>query len=212
MNRTFIIMVGLAVSLPLMLFGGGIYYKVDRSPFSDSRAFKVGDLLTLNINESATSSNTSSVEDSKEDAQAFELKKMFFPHFNLNKGFDDTASTGDEPGVELGSKYEFKSDGSRISNHSFTTKMQVQIVEVLGSGVFFVRGSKEININGKKKEIFVSGKVRENDIKIYDEATKLYNSIETYNLADAVIEIDDEIQTKDGQPGWFSNILKSVFY
>lgn len=188
------------------------YYRLDRTPYSDFRAFKVGDLLTLNIEEQANSSNNSSMEDKKEDGQNWDLKKAFFPHFKLNQGFDDTIGSGTEPGVGLNSKYEFKSGGKRESSYTFTTKMQVQIVEILSEGVFFVRGSKQVDMNGKVKNLFVSGKVRENDIMGYDEETKLKNKIEVYNLADAIVQIEDEILTEDGQPGWFSKMLKSVFH
>jgi flagellar basal body L-ring protein FlgH len=207
-----IIIIALALLASIGTLEAKSYYRLDRTPYSDFRAFKVGDLLTLNIEETANSTNDSSMEDNKEDASSWDLTKAFLPYFQLNKGFDDTMGGGDKPGVGVASAYGFKSDGKRESSHTFTTIMQVQIVEIMAEGVFFIRGSKQVDMNGKVKNLFVSGKVRENDIMSYDEGTKLKNKIEVYNLADAVIQVEDEILTEDGQPGWMSKIMKKVFH
>ncbi|MBN4066668.1 flagellar basal body L-ring protein FlgH [Simkania negevensis] len=202
------IALGIALSLSFAAVEasyGGRLYQIETSPFAANVAHKVGDLLTIVVNEQVSTTNTGKNDITKQDELTWTIKKLFFPHFKIKNGFDDTMGTGTTPGVGFDSKDKFSSSASIASDHTFQTKLQVRITEKVSDDLFVIRGGRHVNINGKKKELFISGTIRKTDID--DD-----NTIDSSLIADAFVEIDDEVIVRDLEPGWFSKILRSIFF
>ncbi len=183
----------------------GKLYKLSASPYASNIAHKAGDLLSVIVEESATTTDQGNRKLEKEDDLTFSLKKFFFPHFKPNVGFDDTISSGTEPGFDLNAKREYEAKSESDSKHSFMTTLQVRIIEEVTNGQFLVQGKRDVNINGKNRTIYVSGVIRSDDI---DHA----NQIKSHLIADAVVEIDGDIVSEDLEPGMMSNILSKIFF
>lgn len=179
-------------------------YQVEQSPFASYIAQKVGDILTVIVNEDAQTVDDGGVSLKKDDNIKATLKKLFLPGFKTSTGFDDAMAGGDTPGLELESSTDFKSEGKNSSKHRFTTKLQVRIIEKVRDGEFVIRGQRLVNINGKDKKIFVSGVVRQRDINAN-------NTIRSHQIADATIEIDGEFFRKNGRPSMFTKIFNYIF-
>ena len=179
-------------------------YEVSSSPYSTFIARKPGDILTLIIEESAETKDDGEVKLERESDAKFSLAKLFFPSFNPTKGFDNTMLTGDEPGVEFSSESSFENKSENDSGHSYVTTMQIQLIEEVGNGQFVIQGKRGITLNGKDKDMFVSGVIRQRDITAD-------NTIKSEQIANAVIEIDNKIVSKDLRTGWLSKIFNFIF-
>lgn len=197
--------------MPCILMAGsvlaafGSLYDVQKSPYAIDVAKKPGDLLTVIVNEAAITKNDGQNNLKKQyDAFQFALEKFFLPKFGLTSGFKATMADGDKPGVSLNAKKQWKFDAQRSSNHLFETKLQVRLVEEIDRGSFLVKGHRTVNINGKTTKIFVSGVVRERDIGPD-------NTIASHLIADAIVEIDDELVSQDLKPGIIERILGFFF-
>jgi len=179
-------------------------YQIEQSPFATYIAQKVGDILTVVVNENAKTSDDGDAAIKKKDNISATLKKFFFPGFKISKGFDDVMGDGDEPGMELSSKTDFQASAENSSEHKFTTQLQVRIIEKVREGEFVIRGQRLININGKDKTIFISGVIRQRDIAAD-------NTIQSHKIADASIEIDGAFFHKEVRPSIFTRLFNYIF-
>lgn len=187
------------------------YYDIKRSPFSADIAYKAGDLLTVLVEEGATTTETGNINKKKTDSNSFSLTKLFLPSFSVEEGFTATETTGTAPGASLDTALDYKAELSNGSSHNFTTTIQAEIVEDLGGGQFFIRGSRQVNIHGETKRIFISGRARAKDIISDPENVSLDNTIASNKLADAVIEIQSK-GVADLEPGLASRVLHFIFH
>ena len=194
------ILFGFFISLFLSSVLLGNIYNLNKSPYAADVARDLGDILTIIVDESAVTKNRGSTDENKGYGSDFGLKELFFPSLNISKGLTASSGSGDEPGFDFKFNKERKFGASRSSQHQFNTRLQVRIVEKIGDDQYLVQGNRAIHINGKDTKIFVSGILREKDISVNNTAF-------SYCLADAIIEIDDEIVTKDGSPGILGKIL-----
>lgn len=180
-------------------------YDLESSPYAANVANKPGDLLTVIVMEETKTEDSGTKDSNKKNEMKFELGKFFFPHFKANLGFDDKISDGDTPGLNLNAENKYSADAKNNSEHSVETKFQVRIVEEVFSGQFVIRGQRLVVIEGNNKLISLSGIIQGEDIK--DD-----NSIESHLIADAVIEIDGQIVTKELKPGYIASILTKLFF
>ncbi len=179
-------------------------YDLKRSPYAPELAHKIGDLLTIIVEE--TSSEVQNGNNSRETSaeHEFNLKKFFFPGFKLNQGFDDSMSDEEPPGLNVNFDNDFEGSASNNSSHIVTTKLQAQILEVVAPEQYIIQAKKILIINGKEKNFLITGTIREDDIE-------KDNTICSEMLANAYIEIDGEIASKEIEPNIISKIITTLF-
>ncbi|SCA62603.1 hypothetical protein SCG7109_AB_00580 [Chlamydiales bacterium SCGC AG-110-M15] len=215
-KSTLAILTIVAILIGSQAFGQmGKLYELTSSPYVPNIASKPGDILTVIVSETSQANETGSRELTREDSKKFNLKEFFLPYFKINNGFDDTKSTGDTPVVEFETADEFEADSTNASQHSFETRFQVRIVEQVGEDQLVIRGQRLLNLNGKRKNIFVSGVIRRDDISSSfdsDPSKNFFNTIRSELIADAVIEVEGETFTKDLEPGVVSKVLSYIFF
>ena len=184
-------------------FAGGLY-QVSDSPYATFIARKPGDLLTVIVEEHAITSDNGERKHNRNNSFAMNIKEFFFPGLNAGKGFLDTKGGGDHPILEWDSDSKFKAKAENSADHEFLTTFQVQIVEEVTEGQFVIRGHRKVNLNGKSRTIYVSGVIRQRDIT-------RRNTISSYQIADALVEIDGEVGGKDVAPGLLNRIANFIF-
>ncbi len=139
------------------------------SLFTDIKANRVGDILTVLI-----------YEYSNATTQA-ETKTQKTGKFSTSGG-PGTGSLRFLPifGVEGENKSSHGGKGENLRSQSLRGKMTVTVVGVKENGDLIVRGSRTIGISKDKETMTLTGVVRQKDIKPD-------NTIESYLLADAEI-------------------------
>jgi len=163
------------------------------SLFSDEKANRIGDAITIVVVESSQASNdarTAASRDSEIGA-------------NLAGSFDGTPlPTGT---LELGTSNDFDGRGATSSSGSFNTKISATIDSVLENGNMHIIGKRKISINGEEQLLFISGIVRSTDIQAD-------NSVLSYNISEAEIVLEGSGMIERVQsPGWITAFFHWLF-
>ncbi len=144
--------------------------------FSDHSARNVGDILYIDLVETATSSANSSTKTKKESKA--DIKP---PTIADDKVLDKDKEV-------LNNKYDggrdFAGSGDSSQTHNFTGNIAVTVAEVLPNGNLVVRGQKLIVLNQGQEFIRFSGIVRADDIRPN-------NSVPSNRVANAFIAYGD---------------------
>lgn len=165
-----------------------------QSLFTDIKAHKVGDILSVLIYEQSQATNQ--VESKQEKSSAMNLKGGpgvgpfdFIPLFSTNAN----------------SSYDHDGKGENLRKGSLRAKMSVTVVVVKDNGDLVIEGNRVVGLSTDKESLNLSGVIRQKDIKPD-------NSIESYLIADAEINYTGKgAATTASRPGWLSRIVNWIF-
>ena len=132
------------------LAGESLWTNSSKSMVADRHAKAVGDILTIIVVESATSTNKASTDVSKSKDLA--AKPGIGP---LLQKIPELGFSGSEGSSAAGST-------SRSSN--LITKMTVKVTKVLPNGNLEIEGTRDVQTNKEKQQITLTGLVRQDDI------------------------------------------------
>ena len=156
------------------------------SMYQDRSSFEEGDIITINIEESASALQSASTDTSQSSGMEVETRMgilNFLASLLVGYSEDDSA------------------DGRTGREGNFEANITTQVVEVLENGNLRVEGTKNLTINEEDQEIGLNGIVRPEDIS-------LENEISSRKVADATIEFKGEGVVGDKQrPGLFSRLF-----
>ncbi len=163
------------------------------SLFSDLKANKVGDAITILVVESSQAFNNAEKSTGKSS--------------NLGFNLAGTVGSSSVPGVDAGikSNNNFKGSGSTKTSGMISTKLSTTIDSVLQNGNLHIRGSRKLIINGEEQTIQIKGIVRPSDIMTD-------NTVLSYNISEAEIVIQGKGMIEDSQsPGWLTKFFHWIF-
>ncbi len=176
--------------------GSGLNFTeaANNSLFSDHKARKVGDLLTVLIVENAEASHSAkTVTKKKQKTEA--------------KGGPGTGALGFIPLFNFSGegKNEYDGQGSTIKSGSLKAKMTATIVGVKENGNFLIKGTRVIGVNDDKEAITLKGEIRPQDIEGK-------NTVYSYNIANAEISYKGKgVANTGGKPGIIAKFLNWLF-
>ncbi len=189
---------------------GSLYGQGDNPLFSDRKAMKVNDIVTVVISQSATSSSSAKKALSKTSSGALSGPTLAYNAANTDR---DNNIAGAMAGANKylgwgltapGTESKFEGKGSNDRKESFQTTISARIVKVINNDNYFIEGSREVMIDGEKQIIRISGVIRPYDI---DQK----NSIDSKYIADAKIYYDTQGTIKDStKKGWLSQAVDTV--
>lgn len=161
--------------------------------FSDNKARNVGDILTIIISETATTSATRSSNNSKSGNVNMQAGIGVFDF--LNNIFPASISGSDS----------FKADGSASSTNRANGRVSVTVVEVEPNGNMIVEGTQSIWQNKNEHKITLRGVVRRDDVTYA-------NTVSSAQVADATIRFDGKgpLNSKQRQ-GILTQIFNILF-
>ena len=158
--------------------------------FDDQRARRVGDIVTIILDEKTSSKKSTETSLTKDNDTS--VGGMTFHGLAVEQA--------------LSGEREFKGSADADQSNSLSGNITVTVADVLPNGILFVRGEKWITLTNGDELIRVSGLVRPADISPNNTiiSTKLADSRITYSgrgeLADA------------GRMGWLARIFVSPFF
>lgn len=164
-----------------------------RSMFSDYKAARIGDAITIIVVESSEASNQAQTSAGRSS------------DIGLTAG--GTVNGSDLPGVDfgLGSNNDFKGGGSTKSAGMVKTKISAMIDSVLSNGLLRISGSRKIVVNGEEQIIRIKGIVRNSDINSN-------NMVFSYNISDAEIIFEGNgMIDSSTEPGWITKLFHWLF-
>ena len=165
-----------------------------RSLYADVRASQVGDIITLVINENTSASNQNNAETNKQS----------------DVSISNSAGTGKLKfipglGLESANQNRFQGSAQITSAAQLSTRISTRIAKVLENGYFMIEGVREIETNGEKTALNVTGIVRPADLTNG-------NTILSSQVAELQIFLTGKGVATDGhRPGIFTRILNWIF-
>lgn len=176
--------------------------------FEDSRARRVGDILTIRLTESTNASKSQSNEISKTQDSEIANPTVLgaSPAFGL-PGFLPLDNTRDNSlAATFGSSNAFNGDSATAQRNSLTGDISVTVAEVLPNGNLFVRGEKRLNLNSGNEYVKISGIVRPLDVAAN-------NTVPSTKVADAtIIYAGDGAEADAGKIGWLARFFVSAMF
>lgn len=169
----------------------------EHSMFSDKTATRIGDIITIVVSETSSIASSAKTSTSKESNISNDFSQLLFSGVLKHNG--ETPKTD----LKIGTNTH---DGSgTISNtHSVSTRISVQVVDVLPNGNMVLEGTRVLTYEGETYYMLVQGVCRTADV-----ATD--NTIASTSIADARIEIVAEGSLTDAQKqGWLTRFANHV--
>jgi flagellar L-ring protein precursor FlgH len=162
--------------------------------FEDRRASAIGDVLTININETTAASKASGSTAARKTANDTSVTAV--------AGLPGAGLQG--LNLNTSSSNSFDGKGDSASNNAFTGTITVTVIDVLVNGNLVVSGEKQIGINQGSEFVRFSGVVSPNRLAPG-------NVVSSSQVADMRVEYRgngyiDEAQTM----GWFSRVFNSL--
>jgi len=165
--------------------------------YSDGRAHRVGDIITVVLTERTQSSKSSSTETDKSTDIGIGVPNVLGQDLKL---------FGNPLSASMNSDSSFEGEGSSDMSNSLSGNITVTVHQVLPNGTMLVRGEKWLTLNQGDEYIRISGLVRPQDISAD-------NSVESTRLADARITYSGTGATHDANVmGWLARFFISPLW
>ena len=184
----------------------GSLFRNSDNLFSDTKAKKVNDIVTVIITENISQISQAS-------------KKLSETNQNNGGVFDASVSGGvnvngkhygiGKTGIGLSlpsmnSNRSFSGSGTQNTKQQFNTTISARIVKVLKNGNYYIYGSKEMLLNGEKQIVQISGVIRPEDISAD-------NTIDSKYIADEKISYKSQGDINDyTNQSWFAKFWNKI--
>lgn len=133
---------------------GSLYQAGAMTLFNDSRAHRIGDIITIALTESFDAKKKDEAKYDKSNSQDFGVSTPM-SLFGQTKNF----------GVGYGSTGAFAGKSDVKQNSSMSGSIAVTVVEVISNGNLIVRGEKRLTIHEGDELIQFAGIIRPQDIR-----------------------------------------------
>lgn len=144
---------------------GSLYQTGDSmSLFDDSRAHKVGDIITIQLDEKFNSKKKDQAKYNKTNTQNFGLNGSGAIGSNAT-AFGSVLGGKSGLGIGYGSDGAFNGKSDVQQNSSLTGAVAVTVVEVIPNGNLVIRGEKWLTIHDGEEVIRFAGIIRPQDIR-----------------------------------------------
>ncbi len=178
--------------LPRAAARGGVSGGVFNSDFvpltSDSRAFRVGDVVTVFLQETTQASKSAGTSFSKESTVGMA------PIAALGKTFGKTA-------VDISADRSFEGDATSTQQNALSGAITVVVQEVLPNGLLRVAGEKNLALNQGEEFLRLAGYLRAADIDADNQVSSL-------RVANARIAYSARGTLADANtPGWLTRFF-----
>ena len=170
--------------------------------FIDTKARRVGDIVTIKIVESSSATNKASTKTGRKSSLSGGVDSFF----NMEKRYP-ASHPFFNPFAQVKSELNSDFDGSGTTQRSgdLTAFITTKVIEVLPNGNLKIEGTREVKVNNEKQLIILSGIIRPRDISPGNIILSTY-------VADAKIEYSGSGVIHDRQrPGWMTRIMDVVW-
>lgn len=190
--------------LPAAANNGSIYQAgFEQNLYSDRKAFRVGDIITITLNERTQASKNANSQIDKDSTANIGLTSLFGSSLTTNNpiGSNDLSLSAGYSG-DRGTKGDAKS----AQSNTLTGSITVTVADVLPNGIIAVRGEKWMTLNTGDELVRIAGMVRADDISTD-------NTVSSTRVADARITYSGTGAFADAsQPGWFDRFFLSPLF
>ncbi|MBW2056213.1 MAG: flagellar basal body L-ring protein FlgH [Deltaproteobacteria bacterium] len=172
------------------------------SLYSDIKARRVGDIVTITIVESSSASESANTDTSRDSSVKAGVESFLGLEKQLASQYDNL-----NPAELLNASLSnnFKGTGKTVRSGNLTANITARIIEVLPNGNFVIEGKREVEVNHEAQYIVISGIIRPDDISRDNVVLSTY-------ISDARIAYSGRGVVNDYQrPGWFTRFLNRTW-
>ena len=175
-----------------LAFADSLWPASGDSLYKDKKAFKIGDVLTINVMESANASSRTDTRAGKTSSNSVGWGSSRQPGIPLG----DFGLTGRE---------NFTGGGRSVRAGDLTGKITVRVTDVLPNGNLVVNGNRVITVNDERQVMEITGIVRPEDVTAE-------NTVMSTLVADAQIKYTGRgAVAEKARLGLLSRLLSMVF-
>jgi flagellar L-ring protein precursor FlgH len=172
----------------------------ERGLVADHKASRVGDIVTVQIQESADATSSQSKKSSRESSLNDAVQQFIFPVAVSGLG----THAGQLPSFQNSGKSTYSGGGEVANSQSLVSRAAVVVIDVLPNGNLVIEGARKVIFSGEVQYVVLHGLVRPDDIT---SGNTVYSS----NIADARVEFISEGSLTDVQKrGWLSRLYEKV--
>jgi flagellar L-ring protein precursor FlgH len=176
------------------------------------KARRVGDIVTVKIEESAKATNKANTGTERNSGLEAGIQKLFgVGDWWTNEVLPDVPSSLPKltpfgnPSVKGDFKSTFKGDGETSRSGTLSAYMTCRVVDVMPNGNLKIVGNREVMVNHENQLIILSGVIRPRDISED-------NIVDSKFISDAKIAYSGSGVIDDRQrPGWMANLLNNLW-
>lgn len=190
--------------LPAAQNNGAIYQPgFDITLFDDRKARRVGDVITITLDEETQASKNASSQISKNSDASIGLTSLLGGAVSMANPF---SSNQMELEAQYGASRDTDGSGQAQQGNSLSGSITVTVSEVLPNGVLAIRGEKWLTLNTGNELIRISGLIRTTDIETDNtvSSTRVANARITYSGTGAFADAS--------QPGWLDRFFMSPMW
>jgi flagellar L-ring protein FlgH len=166
--------------------------------FEDSKAFRIGDLLSITLSESTNASKSAATNTAKDDSVGIGAGTLL--------GTTPTYHNDAVLNNSLSAERAFTGSGDSAQSNSLRGEITVMVVDIYPNGNLLVRGEKILGLNQGSEFIRLTGIVRPQDVSANNIVLsgKLANSRIYYGGGGVVAESNTK--------GWLSRFFDSPVF
>ena len=165
----------------------------------DVKARRVNDIVTVQVIESISGSGAADSAVAKSSSNLLSLTNFFGLETKFPSSIDPTSL------VNTLSDTDFEGGGATNRSGALTAIVATRVAEVLPNGDLVIEGVREVEINGDRQMLLLTGIARQEDIGPN-------NVIQSAVIGQLRIKYFGEGLIKDAlKPGWITKILNKIF-
>jgi len=186
------------VAPPAPVYENGSLFQVRSiSLFEDPKPFRIGDILTIMLDESTSASKSAATSTSKDEDISMGVPNILgrTPTYN-----------GNPIDFSMNPSRAFDGEGDSTQSNNLSGEITVTVVDILPNGNLVVQGEKWFTLNQGKEYIRIAGVIRPQDVQSD-------NTVASAKLADAQIAYSGEGFIADSNnQGWLAQFLNSKWW
>lgn len=177
---------------------GSLFQGNSLSMFQDPKPYRIGDIITIKLQESTSASKSAGTNSSKEDSITLATPTIF--------GVNPTRNGKDILAMDIAPTREFAGASDSSQSNSLTGEITVTVVDILPNNNLVVQGEKWFTLNQGKEYIRIAGVIRPQDVSPD-------NTLSSSKLADAQIAYSGEGFLADANSqGWLGQFLNGKWW
>ncbi|MFT4585676.1 MAG: flagellar L-ring protein precursor FlgH [Gammaproteobacteria bacterium] len=194
---------------PSQARSGSIFQRgYDIAFFEDIKARRVGDILTVQLDESTNATKSSSTDIARDQTSSVTNPTILgaTPQFGIPSLLPLAVTTNNTLESSLASAHQFEGGSDSAQSNRLSGDITVTVADVLPNGNLFVRGEKRLNLNQGNEYVKISGIVRPVDVTSA-------NTVSSTKVADATIVYSADGATADANKiGWLARFFVSAAF
>lgn len=173
--------------------------------FADTKAKQLGDVVTIELEENFTSSNSATTATARDSTIDIETGSVLGLPTSLGISNFLGSTQAFNPNLNTSVSRSHDGEGTTTRAGTMTGTMAAMITEVLPNGIFRIEGRRTVTVNDEDQVMVLGGLIRRVDIG-FD------NTISSQNIANASITYSGKgVVSEEQSPGWFSRFLAYVW-